>query len=167
MGLLDLLKKENKEEVSFPISIKATAEGKIVQMKDIPDPVFSEGLVGPCIGIEPEGGTIVAPCSGKILQLSDTLHAFGIEGDGGMQMLVHIGIDTVSMNGDGFSACAKLGDVVKAGQPIIKVDFDKVKAAGHPTVVITIMTNPSDFKEVTFTSQSEVHLGDDLIVVNN
>ena len=94
MGLLDLFKKE-KNVVTFPLSIKATANGDIVAMKDIPDAVFAQGMVGPCIGIEPSNGTIVAPCDGKILQLSDTLHAFGIEGIGGVQILVHIGIDTV------------------------------------------------------------------------
>ncbi len=129
MGLLDIFKKE-ENPVEFPYSIKATASGEIVAMKDIPDAVFANGMVGPCIGIEPNNGTIVAPCDGKILQLSDTLHAFGIQGKAGEQILVHIGIDTVSMNGDGFSAKVKVGDSVKAGQPIVEMDIDKVKAAG-------------------------------------
>ncbi len=165
MGLLDILKKEDTK-VEFPYSIKATASGEVVAMKDIPDAVFAQGMVGPCIGIEPNNGTIVAPCDGKILQLSDTLHAFGIQGKAGEQILVHIGIDTVSMNGDGFKAFAKVGDNVKAGQPIIEMDIDNVKAAGHPTVVITILSNANSFDEVKFTEASSVSVGDNLIVIN-
>ncbi len=165
MGLLDIFKKE-ENPVEFPYSIKATASGEIVAMKDIPDAVFANGMVGPCIGIEPNNGTIVAPCDGKILQLSDTLHAFGIQGKAGEQILVHIGIDTVSMNGDGFNAKVKVGDSVKAGQPIVEMDIDKVKAAGHPTVVITILSNANLFSDVEFTESNNVLAGDNLIVIN-
>ena len=164
MGLLDIFKKE-ENPVEFPYSIKATASGEIVAMKDIPDAVFANGMVGPCIGIEPNNGTIVAPCDGKILQLSDTLHAFGIQGKAGEQILVHIGIDTVSMNGDGFSAKVKVGDSVKAGQPIVEMDIDKVKAAGHPTVVITILSNANNFNDVNFTEANDVTISDELIVI--
>ncbi len=166
MGLFDKFTKK-EVEVTFPLSISATAEGDIVAMKDIPDQVFATGMVGPCIGIEPSNGTVVAPCDGQILQLSDTKHAFGIQGIGGVQMLVHIGIDTVSMNGEGFEAMAKVGDKVKAGQPIIKMDVEKVKAAGHPTVVITIVSNANAFKEVTFTEANSVKVDDELIKINN
>lgn len=165
MGLLDIFKKEEKM-VEFPYTIKATASGDIVAMKDIPDAVFAQGMVGPCIGIEPNNGTIVAPCDGQILQLSDTMHAFGIQGLAGEQVLVHIGIDTVSMNGDGFMAKAKVGDSVKAGQPIIEMDIDKVKEAGHPTVVITILSNANNYSDVRFTEDNTVSISDDLIVIN-
>lgn len=165
MGLLDLLKKEDSVE-EFPLSLGATANGTIVEMKDIPDDVFAQGMVGPCIGIEPSNGTIVAPCDGKILQLSDTLHAFGLEGIGGVQILVHIGIDTVSMNGDGFTTNVKVGDKVKKGQPIINVDLEKVKAAGHPTVVITIVSNPNNYTDITFTNEPSVKTVDELISIN-
>lgn len=163
MGLLDLLKKET---VEYPISIGATATGDIVAMKDIPDAVFAQGMVGPCIGIEPFNGTVVAPCDGKILQLSDTLHAFGLEGIGGVQILVHIGIDTVSMNGDGFTSNVKVGDIVKKGQPIVNVDLDKVKSAGHPTVVITILSNADNYTDVEFTKLTSIQPSDELISVN-
>ncbi len=166
MGIFDFLKKEENKEATFPLSMQATAEGTIVAMKDIPDPVFAEGMVGPCIGIEPKNGKIVAPCDGTIMQLSDTLHAFGIQGPGNSLVMAHIGIDTVSMKGEGFTARAKVGDKVKAGQTIVEVDFDKVREAGHPTVVITIFTNPNDFSDVAFTSASEVSFGDELIKVS-
>jgi PTS system glucose-specific IIA component len=166
MGIFDFLKKEDGKEAGFPVKLQATAQGNIVKMADIPDPVFAEGIVGPCIGIEPENGTIVAPCDGKILQLSDTKHAFGIEGVGGAQILVHIGIDTVSMKGEGFTAKAQVGDTVKAGQPIIEVDLDKVKEAGHPTVVITVLSNPAEFKSVNFSEAQSVSHGDELISID-
>ncbi len=166
MGLLDVFKTK-EEKVEFPLSLKATARGRIVEMKDIPDPVFSGGMVGPCIGIEPTDSSIVAPCNGKIIQLSDTLHAFGIEGDGGVQILVHIGIDTVEMKGDGFEAKVKVGDLVKAGQTIVEVDFDKVKEAGHPTVVITIVANASNYSKVEFVDKESVILNDDIATIDN
>lgn len=166
MGLFDLFKKENAEVITFPRAIKATANGTIVAMQDIPDGVFAQGIMGPCIGIEPSNGTVVAPCDGKIIQLSDTLHAFGITGNAGEEILVHIGIDTVNLKGDGFCAKVKEGDTVKAGQPIIEMDIDKVKAAGCPTVVITVLTNADDFSEVTFTEATSVTTEDQLIVVN-
>lgn len=167
MGLKDLFKREKIEEIVFPLSIKTTAEGKIVKMEDIPDPVFAQGMVGPCIGIEPIKGTIVAPYNGKIIQLSDTLHAFGIAGPAGAMILVHIGIDTVGMNGEGFTAKVSVGDTVKAGQPIVEVDLEKVKEAGHPSVVITIFTNPNDYKGVIFTDTKEITFDDELIRVEN
>jgi PTS system glucose-specific IIA component len=163
MGIFDFLKKEENKEVVFPLSLQTTTEGTVVAMKDIPDPVFAEGMVGPCIGVDPTNGKIVAPCDGTIMQLSDTLHAFGIQGPGNALLMVHIGIDTVSMKGEGFTAKAKVGDKVKAGQTIVEVDFDKVREAGHPTVVMTILTNPKDFSAVDFTNAATVAFGDELI----
>lgn len=165
MGLLNIFKKGDKA-AEFPYAIKAAANGDIVAMKDIPDAVFAQGMLGPCIGIEPSDGTIAAPCDGKIVQLSDTLHAFGIQGRAEEQILVHIGIDTVSMNGDGFTAKAKAGDSVKAGQPIIEMDIDKVKAAGHPAVVITVLSNADDYSEVKFTDAGSVSVNDDILSIS-
>lgn len=167
MGLFDKFKKEEKVAVEFPITMKATAEGELVAMKDIPDPVFSQGMVGPCVGIEPSKGTVAAPCDGKISTLSDTLHAFGMEVPGGVQLLVHIGIDTVNMKGEGFKAFVKAGDTVKAGQPIVEVDLDKVREAGHPTVIMTIVPNAGEFKNVSFKEQGQVAFSDDLITIEN
>lgn len=167
MGLFDKFKKEEKVAVEFPITMKATAEGEIVAMKDIPDPVFAQGMVGPCVGIEPAKGTVAAPCDGKIATLSDTLHAFEMEVPGGVQLLVHIGIDTVNMKGEGFKAFVKAGDTVKAGQPIVEVDLDKVREAGHPTVIMTIVPNAGEFKNVSFKEQGQVAFSDDLITIEN
>lgn len=164
MGLFDMFKKKETAP-AFPAMLAADAAGTVVKMEDIPDEVFAQGILGQCCGIDPSEGKVYAPCDGEITQAPDTLHALGIAGKNGIEVLIHVGVDTVEMKGDGFSAKVKLGDKITKGQLLLTMDLDKIKAAGHPTVVITVVTNTDDFAEVTTVASGAVKPGDDLMKI--
>ncbi|EFR91237.1 glucose-specific phosphotransferase enzyme IIA component, partial [Listeria innocua FSL S4-378] len=104
--------KKSKNETVF-----AHVTGQLIALEDVPDPVFNQKMMGEGIAIKPESGTIVAPVDGKIIQLAETKHAFGIRTDMGQEILVHIGLETVSLNGEGFNVLVNVGDKVKVGDP--------------------------------------------------
>ena len=130
--------------------IKAPVNGKIIPAKDIPDPVFAQETMGPSVGIEPTDGNVYAPFDGTVMMVFPTNHALGLKADGekGMEVLIHVGVDTVNMNGEGFEAFVKQDDKVKAGQKLLHFDRDKIKAAGHPDTVIVAITNGADYTDV-------------------
>lgn len=116
------------------IEIKATVQGQAIALENVPDPVFSQKMMGEGIAIEPSEGLFVAPMDGKISLISPTKHAFGMENGKGVEMLVHIGLDTVGLNGEGFEVLCEAGTEVKQGTPIIKADLDFIKSKGIPTI---------------------------------
>ncbi len=171
MGFFDKLKKGLLGEEPAPaapaggdIMVGAVAKGNAVLMADIPDPVFSQGMVGFCCGIEPEDGKVHAPIDGVISQVPETLHAVGLEGQG-LDMLVHCGVDTVDMKGKGFTMLVKEGQKVKKGDPVIVMDLEVIKAAGHPTTIITAVTNSDDLGGVEQVKTGPVEVGDDVLKV--
>ena len=169
MGFLDKLKKGLLGEEAAPaakadaaLSVGAVAKGNAIPMADIPDPAFSQGFVGFCCGIEPEDGKVYAPVDGVVSQVPDTLHAVGLE-SGGMELLVHCGVDTVDMKGQGFTMLVKEGQRVKKGDPIIVMDLEVIRAAGHPTTIITAVTNSDDFAKVEPAATGPVQVGDEVL----
>lgn len=122
--------------------------GKVIPYTEIPDETFAGGILGEGVGIEPSAETVVAPYDGVISSVAETQHAVGITGPGDMEVLIHIGVDTVAMGGDGFKALVKEGEAVKAGQPLIKFSKTKIKAAGHPDVVVVLLTNSEDMENL-------------------
>lgn len=167
MGLFDKLKKksEPQEPDRFPIMLGAATTGTFIPMDQIPDPVFSAGVLGPCCGIDPKEGKVYAPIDGKIVQLADTLHAIGIESHG-IELMIHIGIDTVDMNGDGFSSAVKVGQTVNKGSLLMTMDLDKIRAVGHPTIVIVIVLNANKFSSVIEIGSGFVETGNDVLQIN-
>ena len=157
-----------KKEVStpapapFPNVLGAVAKGTFVPMEKIPDPTFSQGVLGICCGIEPETGKVYAPMDGTISQLADTLHAIGIEA-AGVELLIHVGIDTVAMKGDGFSSHVKEGQTIKKGDLLLTMDLEKIKAAGHPATIMVIVTNSDDLSSVEASASSRLMPGDPLM----
>ena len=131
-------------------------------MEEIPDPTFSQGVLGTCCGIEPETGKVYAPMDGTISQLADTLHAVGIEA-GGVELLIHVGIDTVAMKGDGFRSHITEGQNVKKGDLLLTIDLDKIKAAGHPATIMVIVTNSDDLTSVEASASGKLKPGDPLM----
>ena len=163
MGLFDFLKgKDASAAASSPAALGAPAGGTFVPMEQIPDEVFSQGIMGVCCGVEPSEGKVFAPVDGKISQLTDTLHALGMEADG-MEILIHVGVDTVDMDGDGFANTVELGQQVKKGDLLLTMDLEKIRAAGHPTTVIMAVTNSDDFSAVRPVASGQVQPGSTLL----
>lgn len=167
MGFFDVFKKKEEPaaEPSWPLTIGAVAKGTAVLMADIPDPVFSQGMVGFCCGIEPEDGRIYSPVDGVVSQVPDTLHAVGVDSQG-VELLVHCGVDTVDMKGKGFTMLVKEGQKVKKGDHLMTMDLEVVKAAGHPTTIITAVTNGDDFAGVEQIATGPVQAGDGVLQVS-
>ena len=123
-------------------------KGRVIPQEEIPDETFAAGVLGAGVGIEPEEGIVVAPYDGEISTVAESKHAIGITGAGDMELLIHVGVDTVAMNGDGFTPLVAEGDHVKAGQEILRFDRAKIKAAGHPDTVVVLLTNSDDYENV-------------------
>lgn len=146
----------------FPHTLGSAAQGTFVPMDEIPDPTFSQGILGMCCGIEPETGKVYAPMDGTISQLADTLHAIGIEA-GGVELLIHVGIDTVEMKGDGFKSHVKEGQAVKKGDLLLTIDLEKIKAAGHPATIMVAVTNSDELASVEASASGKLMPGDPLM----
>lgn len=139
------LKNEDKKTVTAFLS------GKVIPLKEVGDGVFSEGIMGDGFAILPETETLYSPVDAEITVLmEDSRHACGLRLDNGMEILLHIGIDTVSMNGDGFAYLVQEGEKVCAGTPLIRFDRKKIKEAGHPDVTVCIITEQGNAENVYF-----------------
>lgn len=123
------------------IELAAPCAGTVVPLADVSDPVFASGAMGPGIAVEPSESVIVSPVSGTVAVAMKTGHAFGIKTDDGVDVLVHVGIDTVTMKGEGFHGALERGTRVEAGQPLVTADLDAIRAAGHPATVLVVVTN--------------------------
>lgn len=130
-------------------TVTAPVAGTVVAASKIPDPMFAQETMGPSIGIEPTDGVVYAPFDGTVLMVFPTNHAVGLRSDSGMEVLIHVGVDTVNMNGDGFESFVKQDDVVKKGQKLLTFDRKKIKEAGHPDTVIVALTNGAEFQNIT------------------
>ncbi|MBQ3391954.1 MAG: PTS glucose transporter subunit IIA [Lachnospiraceae bacterium] len=126
----------------------APAIGEVIAREDIPDDTFASGVLGDGVGINPTEGVIFAPFDGEVTSVAESRHAIGLSNDAGMEVLIHVGVDTVAMNGDGFAPTVEEGDKVKAGDLIMTFDRDKIKAADHPDCVVVLLTNSDDYSDV-------------------
>ncbi|MBO4926121.1 MAG: PTS glucose transporter subunit IIA [Clostridia bacterium] len=122
-------------------------KGTVIPREEIPDDTFASGVLGDGVGIQPSDDKVVAPFDGTVSSVAESQHAVGIECNG-MEMLIHVGVDTVNMKGDGFTCLVKEGDEVKAGQPLILFDREKIKAAGYSDTVAVLLTNSEDMENV-------------------
>ena len=146
--------KETAEEATQEVTVDGTAkklyapiQGTIVPRNEIPDDTFAAGILGDGVGIDPEEGVVVAPFDGEISSVTDTKHAIGITGPADMEVLIHVGVDTVNMKGDGFELLVEEGQKVKAGQKLMTFDIAKIKAAGYSPVAAVLLTNSDDYPE--------------------
>ena len=124
--------------------------GKVIPYTEIPDPTFAAGTLGQGVGIQPDDEYVYAPIDGEISSVAESKHAIGISGENDMEVLIHVGVDTVEMKGDGFEDFVKEGDKVKKGQRIMKFDREKIQKAGHPDTVVLLLTNSDDYTNVKF-----------------
>lgn len=133
--MLHFLKHFNKEYLYAPI------EGESIPLEKVPDVVFAEKIVGDGIAIIPNGGKVVAPCDGIVTKMFQTNHGIAIKTKEGTEVLIHIGIDTVYLKGNGFIPVVKAGDTIKTGMPILIVDWDLVKIQAKSSITPIIITN--------------------------
>jgi PTS system glucose-specific IIA component len=135
-----------------PNAIYAPMSGAIVPIDQVPDPVFSGRMLGDGLAILPSSGDVLAPFDGEVVSLFPTGHAIGLMSNTGVECLIHVGMDTVELNGTGFSAKVKQGDKVKKGQLLIKAELSVIRAAGKDIITPIIVTNASEWQPVQFAS---------------
>lgn len=152
---------EEQEKILY-----APVKGNVIPREEIPDETFASGVLGDGVGIEPEEGLVVAPFDGEISSVTDTRHAVGITGPGEMEVLIHVGVNTVNMQGDGFTLLVKEGDRVKAGQKLLTFDIDKIKAAGYSTTTAVLVTNSDDYESYTVEKTGKTELMEKIIEVH-
>lgn len=150
---------------SKPGVVCAPVSGEVVAMTEIPDETFATGVLGEGVGIKPSEGRVVAPFSGIISSVADSHHAVGVTSPEGLEVLIHVGVDTVDMGGKGFTAKVKEGDTVAAGQELISFDRKAIKAAGHPDMVVVLLTNAEDFEKLDIVPAGTVSAGAEIIRV--
>ncbi|KGX93792.1 PTS glucose transporter subunit IIA [Pontibacillus halophilus JSM 076056 = DSM 19796] len=148
-------KEQNNEEL-----LVAPLTGKILDLEEVPDPVFSQKMMGEGLAIEPTSGEVVSPVKGEIVQLFPTKHAIGIKTDSGLEILVHIGLETVSMNGEGFEGHVEVGNKVKPGDKLITFDLDLVKEKAKSIVTPIIITNSDVVEQMDKLNSGEATKGE-------
>lgn len=134
------------------LTVLAPVAGEAVPLSAVPDPTFAEEMLGKGAAIIPTSGRIVAPVDGKVLGIFRTCHAVTLEAENGAQILVHIGLDTVKLAGEHFTPHVKKGDILKAGDLMIEVDLEAVKAAGYNTITPVLVCNVEDYSTVEGTT---------------
>lgn len=145
--------------------ICAPLSGTAIALKDVPDPTFAEGVLGQGIAIEPKEGKVVAPANAEVTTLFDTHHAIGLMLDNGVELLIHIGINTVELNGECYTAHVSEGDKVTRGQTLITFDKEQIAAKGYPTITPIIVTNTDDFAAVNMTASGTVNALDPILTI--
>lgn len=132
-------KKEEKEIIGSPV------KGKVIPLSEVPDEAFAQGILGKGVAVEPEEGKLYAPCAGEIAMVFDTKHAISMMTEGGAELLLHVGLDTVNLKGEHFDTKVAAGDKVKMGDLLLTFDKEKIEAAGYPTVTPVVVCNSDDF----------------------
>ncbi len=138
--------------------------GNSINIEKVNDSMFSKKLMGDGIAIIPNSDVVVAPCDGKINVLTETKHAFGIVSDDGVEILVHIGIDTVNLKGDGFKNEVSQGTIVKKGDPIIRFERERIASQGVDCTTIMVVLNHTEFSKVSCMTENDVVAGQDTVI---
>ncbi|HHW4958462.1 TPA: beta-glucoside-specific PTS transporter subunit IIABC [Streptococcus suis] len=150
--------KEIKQEI-----IDSPLIGKVVKLEDVPDAVFASGAMGKGIAIDPLDGILVSPAKAEVTLVFPTKHAIGLRTENGAELLIHIGMDTVSLAGKGFESFVQVGDQVEAGQKLLEFDLHQIKAADLPVITPIIVTNTADYEDILVTQESQINSGDYLL----
>lgn len=146
------------EDIVMPVN------GELLDITNVPDPVFAEKMTGDGFAILPHDGTITSPVYGKVFNVFPSKHAVGIMSDGGKEVLVHIGVNTVKLKGQGFNVLVQEGDLVSAGQPIMEVDLEYVKANAPSIISPVIFTNLPEGSTVTLKKSGVLKVGEQPII---
>lgn len=167
LGFEDIPVEDDEADMVTPASVKLMApmKGAVMGLHDVADEVFSKGLLGKGMAIEPVDGKVVSPIAGTVTTVFPTKHAIGLTDDHGMEVLIHVGLDTVSLNGEPFEALVAAGDRVEVGTELLQADLDAIKAAGLPTTTVVVITNTDEFKDVTPVEPGNVSFKDHVMEV--
>lgn len=155
--MFGIFKKEKKIQLGSPV------KGTAVPIGEVSDPTFGDEILGKGVAIKPEDNQFYAPVDGVITLLFETLHAVSITDEAGAEILIHVGLDTVMLKGEHFTAHVKTGDQVKKGDLLLTVDLDKVKAAGYDVITPMVICNSDDFAKVEAITGNAVSAGDTVL----
>lgn len=158
MGLFSKFKKTEEQPsvaTSASVEIGAPISGEVINIEDVPDVVFSEKIVGDGLGIVPTSSTVVAPIDGTIGKIFETRHAFSITSDNGVEVFVHVGLDTVELKGEGFTQLAQDKQVVKKGEPILELDLEFLEKNAKSLATPIVISNSDDMKSIIKTRVGE------------
>lgn len=153
---------KKKEKIHTLVS---PAKGKAVSLKEVPDPTFRDGLLGDGAAVIPVEGKFYAPADGTIDMVFETLHAVSMTTDFGAEVLIHVGLDTVELKGEGFQSHVNAGDTVKKGQLLLTADLDKIKAAGYPVITPVLICNTGDYKSVKGIETEAAEVGTEILKI--
>ncbi|MDQ1147898.1 PTS system glucose-specific IIA component [Bacillus sp. SORGH_AS 510] len=147
------------------LAIFAPVNGDIIPLSEVPDPVFSQKMMGEGIAMVPEEGKVTSPVKGNVILVADTKHAVGIRAVDGTEILIHVGLETVSLNGEGFTVAVNVGDKVAAGQLLMKVDLDTIKVRAKSIITPIVITNSHESgKQYRFTQDKKGTIGETVII---
>ena len=153
------------DEAKADLSVASPLAGTVVPLEQVADESFAKGMLGPGIGIEPADGLVVAPFDGTVTVAFPTGHAYGLKSASGVQVLIHVGMDTVKLDGKGFTPRVAKGDVVRRGDVLAEVDLDVIREAGYATITPVVVTNKKKFGAVTPVASGQIQRGDALLDV--
>ncbi|MDI9389267.1 MAG: PTS glucose transporter subunit IIA [Synergistota bacterium] len=146
------------------VKLLAPVSGTVVPLDQVPDPVFAGRMVGDGVALAPdEGGDVLAPCDGELVALFSTGHAFGIRGEHGLEVLVHVGIETVALEGEGFTLLAAAGDRVRAGDPVVRFDMEVI-ASKAPSTLTPVVITTGDLVKSFKPAEGRVRAGRDVLM---
>jgi PTS system trehalose-specific IIC component len=151
-----------------PVTLVSPLEGTVKALEEAVDPVFGQGMMGQGVVIEPTVGELVAPFNGTVTAVFPSKHAVGMTADNGAEVLMHIGMDTVKLDGEGFETLVAQGDKVTAGQALTRFDIAAIQAAGYPVQTPVIITNPDQFQiDIIGDLPRDVKRGDDIVTTQS
>lgn len=167
MGVFDFLKGKGKEDKDPKVVITNPVNGMVIPIEEVDDPVFSQKMMGDGFGVAPSDGDIYSPGTGKVVSVFPTQHAVGLELENGVEVLVHIGIDTVELEGGPFDTLVKEGDKVTPETKISTVDLAGLEAAGKTNTVIVVFTNMDQIENYDLSATGETPKGSEIGTVTS
>lgn len=152
------------DEASKSIEVKTPISGKYVAIENIPDPVFAQKMMGEGFGIEPTEGIVVSPIKGEIVNVFPTKHAIGIKADNGLEVLIHVGLETVTMNGEGFETKVAVGDKVEVGEALLNFDIALIQEKASSIISPVIITNSDIISNFEINNVTDVVKGETTVL---